>query len=262
MDQVEVLALLDRQLRREAERDGGTTRIERDDRVVRNVGTNAHDWNAVLWSDLDESTADAVIAEQVAYFRSLGLGFEWKHYSHDAPADLGDRLTAAGLVADEPETVMVAAVADLPTEVILPDGVRLEPVTDEHGVDLLIRAAEEAFGESRSWLRERLIDQLADAPDRTRIVVAMAGDRPVCGARIDFVPGTAFAGLWGGGTVHEWRGRGVYRATVAYRTRIAAELGYEYLQVDASDESRPILARLGFTALTTTTPYELPPPPR
>ena len=35
------------------------------------------------------------------------------------------------------------------------------------------------------------------------------------------------------------------------RARIAAERGYRYLQVDASDESRPILRRLGFVALST-----------
>ncbi len=53
----------------------------------------------------------------------------------------------------------------------------------------------------------------------------------------------------------EWRGRGLYRALIAFRARIAAERGYRYLQVDASDQSRPILERLGFVALTTTTPY-------
>jgi len=55
-----------------------------------------------------------------------------------------------------------------------------------------------------------------------------------------------------------WRGRGVYRALVAHRARVAAERGYRYLQVDASDESRPILERLGFHPLTTTTPYVHP----
>jgi hypothetical protein len=42
---------------------------------------------------------------------------------------------------------------------------------------------------------------------------------------------------------------------VAFRTRIAAERGYRYLQVDASNESRPILHRLGFVPLSSTTPY-------
>jgi hypothetical protein len=36
---------------------------------------------------------------------------------------------------------------------------------------------------------------------------------------------------------------------------LAREPGIRYLQVDASPDSRPILERLGFLALTTTTPY-------
>ncbi len=64
-----------------------------------------------------------------------------------------------------------------------------------------------------------------------------------------------FAGLWGGGTAAPWRGMGIYRAMVAHRAGLAAELGYRYLQVDATDDSAPILRRLGFSALSTTTPY-------
>jgi len=75
---------------------------------------------------------------------------------------------------------------------------------------------------------------------------------------MELIPGTRFAGLWGGGTVEAWRGRGIYRALVAHRARIAADRGFPYLQVDASDESRPILERLGFARLTTTTPYVHP----
>jgi GNAT superfamily N-acetyltransferase len=72
---------------------------------------------------------------------------------------------------------------------------------------------------------------------------------------MELVPGTPFAGLWGGGTVEAWRGRGIYRALVAHRAQVAAARGYHYLQVDASSQSRPILERLGFAPLTTTTPY-------
>ncbi len=59
-------------------------------------------------------------------------------------------------------------------------------------------------------------------------------------------------GRWDGGRL---AGKGIYRALVAYRARIAAERGYRYLQVDATDMSAPILRRLGFTELGTTTPY-------
>ena len=72
-------------------------------------------------------------------------------------------------------------------------------------------------------------------------VVAMAGDVPVCAGRVEFHRGTQFASLWGGGTAAAWRGRGVYRAVVAYRARLAAERGYRYLQVDALPDSEPIL---------------------
>ncbi len=63
------------------------------------------------------------------------------------------------------------------------------------------------------------------------IVLAMAADRPVCSARVEFSVGTDFASLWGGGTLPEWRGRGIYRELVSYRARLAAEHGYRYLQV-------------------------------
>lgn len=133
-------------------------------------------------------------------------------------------------------------------------------IGEPFGVDLLVSVGEQAFGECQAALRHRLLAQLAESPSNVRMFVAMAGDLPVCGARLDLNPGTAFAGLWGGGTVPGWRGRGIYRALVAHRARIAAELGYGYLQVDASDQSRSILQRLGFVALTTTTPYRLPAP--
>ncbi|GAA2717020.1 GNAT family N-acetyltransferase [Actinoplanes palleronii] len=258
MEHQAVLALFDRQMRHDMRPSGPTTRIERDGGIVRHVGT-AEDWNAVSWSGLDEDTADAAIAEQVRYFGERGLPFEWKLYGHDQPADLGGRLLAAGFVPEDPETLMIASIKELRLDAEPPEGVRLVPVTDEAGVDLLIRAADAAFEHDSGSLRNRLVAQLATAPESVRIFVAMAGDEPVSGARMDLEEGTAFASLWGGGTVAAWRGRGIYKALVACRARIAADLGYEYLQVDASDQSRPILHRLGFTAVDTTTPYQWSP---
>jgi len=90
--------------------------------------------------------------------------------------------------------------------------------------------------------------------------LAMAGDRAVSGARIDFHQGTEFASLWGGGTLESWRGKGIYSSMVAYRARLAAERGYRYLRVDALPTSAPILTRLGFVQLSTTVPYVFTPP--
>src|SRR5437868_6794294 len=50
------------------------------------------------------------------------------------------------------------------------------------------------------------------------------------------------------------------RATVAYRAALAGKRGFGLIEVDASANSLPILERLGFVAVTTTTPYVWSPP--
>ncbi|MEU9848738.1 GNAT family N-acetyltransferase [Streptomyces sp. NPDC047985] len=256
-DRDALLTLFDREMREHAHPDGPGVRVERTGDVVR-MTDPAGGWGTVVWSapDLDARRADAAIAAQVAHCAASGLDeFEWKLYAHDRPADLAKRLLAAGFEADEPETLMVAPVADLPTAVELAEGVRLRPVRDADDVELMVRAHERAFGTDGSRLRHLMLTRLAADPDHIVAVLAMAGDEPVSSARMELYPGTRFAGLWGGGTAPEWRGRGVYRALVAHRAGIAAKRGYDFLQVDASAQSRPILERLGFLALTTTTPY-------
>lgn len=254
MDHAAVLALFDRDMREGAQPDGPGARVERTGGVVRQV-SSPHGWNGVVWSGLDETDADAAIAEQIAYFSGLGRAFEWKLYGHDRPVDLGLRLRAAGFVPEPEETLMIAEVAVLDLGAEPPEGVRLVPVTDAAGVALVADVHERAFGADGSRMREQLNARLARDPDTVVATVALAGDVPVSAARMELVPGTRFAGLWGGGTVEAWRGRGVYRALVAHRARAALDRGYRYLQADASDRSRPILERLGFAPLTTTTPY-------
>jgi GNAT superfamily N-acetyltransferase len=258
MDTEAVLALFDAQMRRDAPPAEPGTRVERFGGVVRQTGAAVHGWTGVLWSALDEDTADAAIAAQADWLagpEGAGREFEWKLYAHDRPADLGKRLLAAGFTPEPPETLMVAEVAGLPMDVAPPEGVRLEPVTDAVGVDLMAKVHAAAFGTDGGRLRPQLLDHLTHSAGTVTMLVAMAGDEPVCSARMEFHPGTDFASLWGGGTVPAWRGRGVYRSLVAHRARIAAARGIRYLQVDASDASRPILRRLGFEPLSVTTPY-------
>ncbi|MFE5793399.1 GNAT family N-acetyltransferase [Streptomyces sp. NPDC056503] len=249
-----LLDLYDEQLRRAARPDGPGCRVERAGAVVRQTGP-AHAWNGVLWSGLDARTADAAIAAQLAHYRAAGVPFEWKLYGHDGPADLGARLVAAGFEAEEPETLLVAEASAQGGPVALPDGVELREVTDEAGVRQVVEVHERAFGTDSSDLGRRLLDRLAADPGTVTAVLALADKAPVSAARMELYPGTDFAGLWGGGTVEEWRGRGLYRALVAHRARVAAARGHRWVQVDAAPTSRPILQRLGFLPLTTTTPY-------
>jgi GNAT superfamily N-acetyltransferase len=259
LDHVRVLSEFDAQVRQSTTPDGSGAVGERAGPVVRWTKRGGRGWSGIVWSDLNAGTADEVIADQVTFFAGRGEQFEWKLYSYDQPPDLGERLRDAGFAAEDPESLMVADTAEIAgsrvlAEARLPDGVRLVPVTDEAGVDLMIGVRDRIFGDHDPRWREALVAQLQSSPPGS-MVLAMAGDEPVCSARVEGYPGTDFAGLWGGGTLPQWRGQGIYRALVAYRAQLAVAHGYRHLQVDASPESRPILERLGFTRLAVTTPY-------
>jgi hypothetical protein len=203
---------------------------------------------------------DALIARQRDRFAGLGRAVEWKTHGHDLPADLPDRLRAAGFEPEEEETVLIAAAADIAAEPVLPDGVVLRRVSARADLERIAAFQTAVWGADRSWLADDLAGQLSANPGGTVVLVAEAGEEIVCAARLEAHPAAGHAGLWGGSTLPAWRGRGIYRATVAERARLAVGLGVRYLQVDASPDSAPILRRLGFTAVTTTTPYVWTPP--
>jgi ribosomal protein S18 acetylase RimI-like enzyme len=136
--------------------------------------------------------------------------------------------------------------------------VELAAVTGQHGTDALVQVHDQVFGGDHSAAGETLLAALARQPPAAAAVVAMAGQAPVSAGRVEFHAGTDFASLWGGGTLPAWRGRGVFRSLVAFRAALASARGFRYLQVDASADSRPILRRLGFAELATTTPYTYP----
>jgi GNAT superfamily N-acetyltransferase len=232
--------------------------VERDGPLVRFLGLGGRGF--VVYRDLDGldgADLDELIARQVRVFERRGESFEWKLHGHDRPDDLPQRLVAAGLEPEETETVVITPVAAIAADVQLPEGVSLREATTRADFARIAGLEQAVWGDhgQETWLVEMLESERAVDPDAITIVVAEAGATVVCAAWIRFELGTEFATLWGGATLPEWRRRGIYRATVAHRANLAAERGFRYLEVDASDDSRPILERLGFLAVTTTTPY-------
>jgi hypothetical protein len=210
---------------------------------------------------------DALIAETVAYFagRPEIDEFEWKTRGHDRPRDLDRRLRAQGLEPDEVETVMVGEAAHLAVDVELPEGVsvrRVDQLPDPERTAVITEASEVAarvFGDGPSG--EEMLERLDRMNGLEQFWVAEAAsgsgsDRQVvCSGRLARVEGTEFAGVWGGSTLPEWRGKGIYRALTAARARAALADGVRYINSDCTAMSRPILERSGLVAVTTTTPY-------
>lgn len=198
---------------------------------------------------------DQLIRRQRDYFAARGEAVRWKVRGHDQPADLVDRLRAAGFVPEEQETVMIGLAGEMAREPVLPAGVRLRQVTTDTDMHRIAAMVSTVWGQDWSWLADDLIGRISAAPAEIAVMVAEADGVVVSAAWLVFRAGTESAGLWGGSTLPAWQGQGIYRALVAARARLATARGVKFLQVDASDDSTPILRRLGFHAVTTTTRY-------
>lgn len=270
IDPTEALRLYDEQVR--AAEDQGlppAAVVERDGPVLRVTGLHRGFVSTGQDVGVTGAELDALIERQRAVFEARGQAVEWKTRAHDLPTELPGRLLAAGFVPEERETVVVAAVDDLDTgDPPSVEGVRIRETDDPVDMRRIAEMEGLVWGDDHTWLGEELATVVTVVPRLTHVLLAeaeragggaAAGD-VVSAAWLTLVPGTAFAGLWGGSTLAGWRRRGIYRALVATRARIARRYGVRYLQVDASDDSRPILERLGFVAITTTTPYVWTPP--
>ncbi len=236
--------------------DGWT--ISRDGPLARALTTR--DGFAMLTEDasgLDADELAALVQRTFAYYRELGVGFEWKTFDHDR-ADLPPLLVAAGAHAEEHEALVLGEAALLAGDPVLPDGLRLREVTERRDLERIGALHSEVWDQDWSWLADDLESRLGAEVDPVRVFLVEdteRDDRVVSAAWLTPLTGTRIAGLWGGSTLAAYRGRGLYRALVAVRARLAVDLGYDLLQVDASDDSRPILERLGLHVVGGTTPY-------
>jgi GNAT superfamily N-acetyltransferase len=255
VDRAVLLARYDDEPRRRAPYFDSEVRLERDGTVVRLVGATPDAGNnSVLYAALDEESAAAAIDRQIAYFRGLGRCFEWKLHDHDRPAGLRGMLLDRGFEAGEAEVIMVLDLERSRLDAPAPGGYTVRSLRDEEGLDAVVEVQAAVWkDEDLGWLNASLARERAAAPDMIRFHAVWVGGRPVC-AGWTRLHGR-FASLFGGSTLPEHRGRGVYRALLASRVDEARQRGAAFALVDAGPMSRPILARLGFEPLTGTTPF-------
>lgn len=205
----------------------------------------------------DAATVERLVRDGLDYFsRNPGIErVEWKSRGHDHAPGLHEALLANGFVADETESIMIGDVSALAVDVPLPEGVTLRRITDEADVRAMSAMQDEVFGDPVSEDMANAILRRLSLADGMELWVAEADGEIVSAGRLEPVADSDFAGIWGGATRSEWRGRGIYRALTAARARSALALGKTLIHSDSTEYSRPILERSGLLAVSTTTPY-------
>ncbi len=256
-DPAGLLAAYDEQLRTDAETPSATS-VSRDGppRVASFTGGRGF----VTYRDLGGADADSIrrlVPRVLAHYRADPKvdRVEWKTRGHDRAPGLHEALLKNGFAPDQTESIMIGQARALAADVRLPGGVTARRVTKEGDVRAMSAMQDEVFGDPPS-------DEMADAllrrlslDDGMQLWVAESEGRIVSAGRLEPVAGTDFAGIRGGATLKEWRGRGIYRALTAVRARCALRMGKTLINSDSTEYSRPILERSGLVKVSTTTPY-------
>ncbi len=258
-DRAWLLAAYDGQLRTDAETPGAisVTRLG----PLRLV-TFAGGRGFVTYRDLGGADADEVrrlVTAALAHYRADQQinRVEWKTRGHDHAPGLHEALVDSGFTPDEPESIMIGEARRLAVNVELPTDVTLRRVREDADVRAMSAMCAEVFGDAVSEevaVADALLRRLT-FHDGMEQWVAEADGRIVSAGRLEPVRGTDFAGIWGGATRPEWRGRGIYRAVTAARARSAVRMGKTLINSDSTDYSRPILERSGLVKVSSTTPY-------
>jgi hypothetical protein len=253
LDQRPILARLDHE-RRTLARQGEV--LDSLPHITR-LRTADHSRHHISFSALTEETTDAAIAREIAHHRALNAPFEWKLYAHDTPPDLLDRLRQHGLDIGPLEAFLILDLTNPPAWIFEISQHTVTRVDRIDQVPLFRQVAEQVFQKDYTFTADELTAALRANSSQHRGYIALdQANRAVSIGRLYIHPDSAFAGLYGGGTLASHRGRGFYRALVAARARDAIQARAQYLQVDALPTSRHILQQLGFEHLTDTWPCD------
>jgi GNAT superfamily N-acetyltransferase len=196
--------------------------------------------NEVIYSLLDEQTADATIDEAIAMYRDLGLKFRWNAGPGSGPADLGERLQRRGLTPSSGRGMARSTDADgalsaaSTTHVVEVSAASLLDYTH------VMAAGWGADAAALGAVHEHILEE-----GRHCLFVAYCDGAPAAAA--SYAPFERSAFLMGGVVLADYRSRGLYRALVQARMAHARARGIPLVTSHAREQtSAPILEKMGF----------------
>ena len=224
MDRAGLLRAYDEQLRADAEV-ANALAVQRHGPLY--LATYEGGQGFVTYRDLGTADVDDLVTAVMAHYLPDPAieEIEWKTRGHDRAPTLHDALVGHGFVPDEPESIMVGQAAALTADVPLPDGVALRRITAERDVRAMCEMQDIVSGQHDADRMTRELLRRLRSGEELELWVAGAEGRIVSAGRLEPVRDSDFAGVWGGATLPEWRGRGIYRALTAARARSALARG-------------------------------------
>jgi GNAT superfamily N-acetyltransferase len=214
--------------------------------------------NVVLAARFQDADADLRIAELREAFLHQETGFVWWVGPSDTPADLGNRLTAAGLTLEGRAPAMAADLAEMPLDEPPPADLEIVPVTDAATLEeyLAVIAADwtEYEGGDPNPIQRRTLDawrtqiplRFAREPVPLRWI-GRVGGTVVATSRISI--GAGVAGLYAVSTLAGHRRKGYGRAMTIAALRPARDIGFRIGVLQASDVGYAVYRKLGFREL-------------
>jgi hypothetical protein len=210
-------------------------------------------FNFVCCWDLRGRLQEQVVRKLASRFQRTRESLIWDVHGHDVPNTLSTTLAANGLREAQTSSLMSLDLAAFPRRLLDLD---VRRVTDLSGLRDFVFVTGEAFGRQDNWVFDAFHDRLESQEDQ--LFVAYVDERPAGSSRIEILPDTRFAVLYGGGVVPIYRGRGIYQAMITARALQAQAQNIRYLVTTARETSRPILEYMGFQALTQVRRWVLP----
>jgi GNAT superfamily N-acetyltransferase len=256
MHPLSILDLYDQEMRRDAPSRNDTV-LQWPGLTLISLSSSAVVIGWIIYTQLKPAEADKAIQAVIDFFRPKGGEIIWKIYGSDNPPDLGKRLTTHGFAPEDVDSLLALDLEEVPAQFWEPYSAEVERLSSTEQLDAIARIEAAVWNNDFGGLKAALTAEMEEMPNRISVFIAASDGLPASGAWIRYYPGRQFAELYGGATLPDQRGKGLYSSLVKARAQEARRRGVRFLMVDTTPMSRAVCEKLGFVYLTNVQRFSL-----
>ena len=211
------------------------------------VSSNLRSWNTVLRAQLAPNRIATRVEATCTYFKSLNVPLLWQTLPSTQPRNLGNYLKTYGLKPMGGRPHMAADLRNLPAELPIPPGLRIERVYDKASFDDWFQASVAGFEMSpaHATIYADAYTLLGFSPDGPFLhYVGYVQDEPVTSSTLLLANGVA--GIYDVSTARAVRRQGLGAAITLAPLLESRARGYRYAILQSSQEAYNVYRDLGF----------------